>query len=106
MRKLNGIYSEISSDLIQTIHKQFEKKSSSFHSMIQDSIGSRFIESFLLVAPTDLLANYYLEKHIIPNIVAYSRHTYANYPIQTLLKHRLEHEPEVIFVARFRLNFY
>ncbi len=97
LRKLNTSYSEISNDLIQVIHKQFEKKSSSFHSMIQDSIGSRFIETFLFVAPADLVVDYYFDKHILPNIVSYSKHTYANYPIQTLVKHRLEHEPKVNF---------
>ncbi len=95
LRKLHGSYPELSADLTQVIHKQFEKKPASFHSMIQDSIGSRFIETFLYVAPVDLLTEYYLQKNILPNIVAYSKHTYANYPIQTLVKHRLEHEPEV-----------
>ncbi len=103
MRKLYTSYPEISSELINSIHKQFVKKSSSFHSMIQDSIGSRFIESFLCCCPSDLLADYYLEKHILPNLVSYCKHTYANYSIQSLIKHRLELEPKV---SKYKLRDY
>ena len=95
MRKLYSSYPKASSDLINKIHLQFVKKASSFHSMIQDSIGSRFIESFLLCCPTELLVDYYLEKHLIPNVTAYCKHTYANYSVQSLLKYRLQTEPKV-----------
>lgn len=95
LRKLNSSYSDISANLVAKIHEQFEKKASSFHSMIQDSIGSRFIETYLLIAPSDLLKDYYFEKHLLPNLIVYSKHIYANYPVQTLLKYRLENEPEL-----------
>lgn len=95
LRKLSTTYPDISSNVIDAIHKQFVKKSNSFHTMIQDSIGSRFIESFLYSCPIDLLVDYYLNEHITPNIVSYSKHIYANYPIQTLVKHRLKSEPKL-----------
>ena len=95
LRKLNTSYSEITTELVNKIHEQFEKKSSSFHSMIQDAIGSRFIETYLFIAPANLLVDHYFEKHILTNLVAYSKHIYANYPIQALLKYRLENEPEL-----------
>ncbi len=101
MRKLYVCYPELSADLINSIHKQFVKKSSSFHSMIQDSIGSRFIESFLCCCPSELLIEYYLEKHLLPNLITYCKHTYANYSIQSLLKYRLESEPKVCFLFLF-----
>lgn len=96
LRKLNKTYQEMSDELVESIHKQFTKKSNSFHSMIQDSIGSRFIESYLYVCNTDLLVSYYLEEHIITNIVAYSKHIYANYPIQMLVKYRIHSDSQVI----------
>jgi hypothetical protein len=81
--------------IIKTIHKQFVKKPNSFQAMIQDAIGSRFIESFLYVCDGDLLIDHYLETLIIPNLVTYVNHIYANYPIQALLKHRIESESRV-----------
>ena len=63
--------------------------------MIQDAVGSRFIESYLYACPTDLLVEFYINEHLVPNIVAYSKHIYANYSIQTLIKHRLHASPEI-----------
>jgi hypothetical protein len=63
--------------------------------MIQDAVGSRFIESFLFACPADLLVDHYFEKLIQPNLVTYVNHSYANYPIQMLLKHRVAAEPRV-----------
>lgn len=96
MRKLYDCYPVASAELIESIHKQFVKKSSSFHSMIQDSIGSRFIESYLYCCPIELLHNYYLETHLLPNITMYCNHIYANYPIQSLIKYRLESETKLV----------
>jgi hypothetical protein len=95
MRKLYGSYPEESAELSQTIHNQFVKKASSFSAMIQDSIGSRFIESFLYTCPIDLLHDYYLETHLLPNLTTYCKHIYANYSIQSLIKYRLITEPKV-----------
>jgi len=95
MRKLYMSYPKESAELSKSLHKQFVKKASSFHSMIQDSIGSRFIESFLFTCPIDLLEDYYLSEHVLPNITMYCKHTYANYSVQSLLKYRLEHEPKL-----------
>ena len=92
LRKLAGTHPDKCVEVIEKVHKQFVKKPNSFHSMIQDAIGSRFIESFLLVTNSECL-NIYLENNILPNIVAYSKHIYANYPIQTLVKYRMENEP-------------
>ena len=42
-----------------------------------------------------------MNEHIIPNIVVYCKHIYANYPIQTLVKHRLKIEPKVYILIMF-----
>lgn len=94
LRKLYTNYSDKCSSIIEKIHKQFVKKSNSFNSMIQDAKGSRFIESFLLASQSEMLT-FYLNENILPNIVTYSKHIYANYPIQTLIKHRMHNEPAV-----------
>ncbi len=104
LRKLAVTYPEQCGEIINVIHKQFLKKSNSFHSMIQDAVGSRFVESFLFACPIDLLVDHYLEKLINPNLVAYVNHVYANYPIQTLLKHRTANEPRVNFKIHVKLN--
>ncbi|CAF0712043.1 unnamed protein product [Brachionus calyciflorus] len=91
LRKLATSYPDKSSETLEKIHKQFVKKPNSFNSMIQDSIGSRFIESFLLACPSELL-KVYLDENLLPNIVTYSKHIYANYPIQTLVKYRMDKE--------------
>ena len=95
LRKLSTTYPKACADVVGNIHAQFVKKPNSFHSMIQDAIGSRFIESFLYACPVDLLVEFYLEQHLIPKIVVYAKHIYANYPVQTLIKYRLEKEPQV-----------
>lgn len=95
MRKLVLSSAKKASKCLVKIHEQIAKKANSFNSMIQDAIGSRFIESFLYCCPVDILVDHYLNEHIIPNIVTYSKHIYANYPIQTLLKHRLQNDHQV-----------
>jgi hypothetical protein len=85
---------DVNDELINSIHEQFVKKSNSFHSVIKDSIGSRFAESFLLCCKTDLLVEHYLNAHLLPNLVDYAKHIYANYSIQTLVKHRVAYEPK------------
>jgi hypothetical protein len=95
LRKLYTTYADDSVSILESIHEQFVKKPNSFHSMIQDSIGSRFIESFLYTCPIDILTEFYLEQHLIPKIVLYSKHIYANYPIQALIKHRLDKDSKV-----------
>ncbi len=68
MRKLYASYPVASAELTQKLHSQFVKKASAFHSMIHDSIGSRFIESYLFTCPGDLLESYYLKEHLIENM--------------------------------------
>lgn len=101
LRKLSLSYPEQNEETIELIHKQFTKKPNSFNTMIQDSIGSRFIESFLF-ASTDEILEHYLENNLIPNIVQYSKHIYANYSIQTLVKHRMHSDSQVfqLFLIR------
>ena len=101
LRKLSTTYPELVSEVVDLIHMQFVKKPNSFHSMIQDGVGSRFIESFLFACPGDLLVDYYLENLILPNLLTYANHIYANYPLQALLKHRFQTEPRVIQFFRF-----
>jgi hypothetical protein len=95
IRKLYLTYPESSVEILTHIHEQFVKKPNSFHSMIQDAIGSRFIESFLYACPSNILCEFYLEQHLIPKVVIYSKHIYANYPIQALIKYRLEKDSQV-----------
>ncbi len=71
--------------LVDLINENLNKKASAFHSMIQDAIGSRFIETFLFCASNEIKQQY-LTKNIVPCIVCYSKHIYANYVIQTLLR--------------------
>lgn len=100
MRKIYTTHPKLSLKLNRSIHEQFNKKTSSFHSLIQDAVGSRFIESFLYSCNWDIL-NQYLEKHLIPNIVNYSKHIYANYPIQALIKFKIDQEPQVGKKSKF-----
>jgi hypothetical protein len=95
LRKLFLTYEDTCAQVVEKIHANFLKKPNSFHSMIQDSIGSRFIESYLFSCQADLLIDHYLSEHLIPNICFYSKHVYANYAIQALIKHRLVIEPRV-----------
>ena len=95
LRKLYATYPNDSANVINSIHETFVKKPNSFKSMIQDSVGSRFIECYLYTCPTDLLVEFYINEHLVPNIVAFSKQIYANYSIQTLIKHRLHASPEI-----------
>ena len=95
LRKLYTAYPNECVKVINSIHQTFVKKPNSFKSMIQDSIGSRFIESYLYACPADLLVEFYINEHLAPNIVTYAKHIYANYPVQTLIKHRLHSSPEI-----------
>ncbi|RNA19736.1 nucleolar 9 [Brachionus plicatilis] len=95
LRKMFTNFPDKCSSIIDKIHKQFAKKPNSFHSMIQDAKGSRFIESFLLSSHSEILT-IYLNDNILPNVVTYSKHIYANYPIQTLIKHRMEKEQVLV----------
>ena len=87
MRKLNSYdkYSKSSTVLVDLIHKNLSEKTNAFHSMIQDAIGSRFLETFLYCA-SDEIKSIYIKNNLVPNIPLYSKHVYANYVIQTLLK--------------------
>ena len=91
LRKMFALFPDKCSSIIEKIHRQFAKKPNSFNSMIQDSKGSRFIESFLLSCHSEILT-IYLNENILPNIVTYSKHIYANYPIQALIKYRMHSE--------------
>lgn len=97
VQKLKSTYEELSTKMINSIHGQFLKKPNSFQAMIQDAVGSRFIESYLLACHADLLTHY-LDEHIIPNVVKYCKHIYANYPIQSLIKYRMATESEVFYL--------
>lgn len=79
---------------VKSIHDQFAKKPNSFASMIQDAVGSRFVESFLYACSGGTL-EHYVDTWLVPNCVAYTRHIYANYPVQTLIKFKIDHEPQV-----------
>ncbi len=68
MRKLYASYPVASAELSQRLHGQFVKKASAFHSMVHDSIGSRFIETYLYTCPGELLENYYLKEHLLENV--------------------------------------
>lgn len=85
MRKLVKNNSKQLEKIVNLIHTQLEAKTSSFHTMIQDAVGSRFIETFLYCAQNEIKA-IYIDNFLLPKIVAYSNHVYANYIIQTLLK--------------------
>lgn len=95
MRKFYLTNEKKAKKVLTKVHEQLSKKANSFGSMIQDSIGSRFIESFLFACPIDILVEHYLNELILPNLVNYSKHIYANYPIQTLIKHRLASSSEL-----------
>ena len=71
--------------LVDLINESLNKKSNAFHSMIQDAIGSRFIETFLYCASNEI-KDIFINQNIVPNITVYCKHIYANYVIQTLLK--------------------
>lgn len=99
-RKLSTTYPDASRKHVKWIHEQFVKKPNSLGSMIQDAVGSRFVESFLFACTGDTLAHY-LDTHLVPNCVTYARHIYANYPVQTLLKFKIDSEPQVSALFSF-----
>jgi hypothetical protein len=90
--------------LVDMIHNKLSEKTNAFHSMIQDAIGSRFLETFLYCA-TDEIKTIYIRNNIVPNISLYSKHVYANYVIQTLLKTMDNSEGVLIFVFTKELSF-
>lgn len=98
-RKLYANHPDVSAKHVRSIHAQFVKKPNSFQSMIQDAVGSRFVESFLFACTDDTLTHY-LDTFLVPNCVTYARHIYANYPVQTLLKFKIDVEPQVTFKCR------
>lgn len=81
--------------LVDAIHKNLSEKTNAFHSMIQDAIGSRFLETFLYCASNEI-KGVYIANNIVPNVACYCKHIYANYVIQTLLK-TMENTDEVGF---------
>lgn len=85
MHKLSFKYEGECVKLVELVDKQLKKKQSAFHSMIQDPIGSRFIETFLCLASSEICQHYF-DKFIFENSVAYCKHIYANPVIQSLLK--------------------
>lgn len=106
MHNLNSIYPELSEELIKSIHKKMKIKENSFHSMIQDVVGSRFIEAFLCLCNSKIREHYF-EKFLLPNISAYSVHLYANYVLQSLLR-SLNDDTQVsllLRIAGFKLKY-
>lgn len=104
-RKLAVAHPDLALKHVKCINAQFVKKPNSFGSMLQDAVGSRFVEAFLFAATGDTL-KHYLDEFLVPNCVAYARHVYANYPIQTLIKFKIDTEPQVRPNIDFNINYF